>query len=118
MLTGKPESTKATESEDRWKVQTLDLVGLLLHDEPVAYISDHLPSMDELRTASTRPLDKFETLGLIALRHGKDLFISRDGESLRMRGGISSTKQCVVCHGGKRADLLGAFSYTLRRIEN
>jgi hypothetical protein len=115
MLTGKPQSTKVTESKDRWKVQTLDLVGLLLHDEPVAYVSDHLPSMDKLRSAATRPLDKFETLGLIAVRKGKDLFISRDGESLRMLGGISSTKQCVACHGGERGDLLGAFSYTLGR---
>jgi hypothetical protein len=115
MLTGKPESTEVTESTDRWKVQTLDLVGLHLHDEPVAYVSDHLPSMDELRSAATRPLDKFETLGLIAVRHGEDLFISRDGENLRMLGGISSTKQCVVCHGGERGDLLGAFSYTLGR---
>ena len=42
-----------------------------------AYVSDHLPSMDELRSATTRPLDNFETLGLIALCQGEDLFISR-----------------------------------------
>jgi hypothetical protein len=24
-------------------------------------------------------------------------------------------KQCVSCHGGERGDLLGAFSYSLRR---
>jgi hypothetical protein len=110
-----PESTKISEPKDRWKVQTLDLVGLLMHDDPVAYVSNHLPSMDELRDAPVRPLDKFETLGLIALRQGEDLFISRDGTRLRMLGGISSMKQCVACHGGQRGDLLGAFSYTLSR---
>jgi hypothetical protein len=114
MHTPTPESTEVSEPKARWKVQTLDLVGLLRHDEPVVYVSDHLPSMDELRGAATRPVDKFETLGLIALRHGEDLFVSRDGESLRMLGAISSTKQCVACHGGERGDLLGAFSYTLR----
>jgi hypothetical protein len=110
-----PESTKICELKDRWKVQTLDLVGLLMHGDPVAYVSDHLPSMDELRDAPVRPLDKFETLGLIALRQGEELFISRDGASLRMLGGISSTKQCIGCHGGERGDLLGAFSYALER---
>jgi hypothetical protein len=110
-----PESTNASEREDPWKVQTLDLVGLLLHDEPVVYVSDNLPSMDELKDAATRPLDKFETLGLIALHQGEDLFISRDGKNLRMLGGISSTKQCAACHGGERWALLGAFFYTLER---
>jgi hypothetical protein len=99
----------------RWKVRTLDLVGLLLHDEPVVYVSDHLPRMDELRAAPTRLLDKFETLGLASMRRGEDLFITRDGEGIRMLGGLHSTKQCVACHGGKRGDLLGAFSYTLQR---
>jgi hypothetical protein len=115
MQTSRPESTKISEPKDRWRVQTLDLVGLLMHDNPVAYVSDRLPSMDELRDAHVRPLDKFETLGLIALRQGEDLFISRDGTRLRMLGGISSMKQCVACHGGQRGDLLGAFSYTLSR---
>jgi len=99
----------------RWKVRTLDLMGLLLHDPPIVYVSDHLPRMDELRAAPTRPLDKFETLGLAALRQGEDLLITRDGEGIRMLGGLYSTKQCVACHGGQRGDLLGAFSYTLQR---
>ncbi len=110
-----PDATKGSNREDRWKLQTLDLVGLLLHDEPVVYVSDNLPSMDELKGAATRPLDKFETLGLIAIRQGENLFIAHDGKSLRTLGGISSTKQCVACHGCQRGDLFGAFSYTLRR---
>ena len=100
-----------------WKVQTLDLVGLLLEDEPRVYVSAHLPRMDALRSAPTRPLDKFEAVGLIAIRGGDDLVIARDGEIPRMLGAIRNARQCVDCHGGERGDLLGAFTYTFRCVE-
>jgi hypothetical protein len=99
---------------NRWKVQTLELVGLLLLDEPAAYVSDHLPWMDRLRGAPTRPLDRFERYALDALWRGEDLFITQGEEGVRMLGAVRSTKQCVNCHGGDGGDLLGAFSYTLR----
>ena len=48
--------------------------GPLLHDEPVVYVSDHLPAMDELRgAAETRPLDKFETSALSPCRAGRPI---------------------------------------------
>jgi hypothetical protein len=109
--------TKLTEPGTRWAVRTLDLVSLLLHEEPVAYVSEHLPAMDEARDAPTRPLDRFEGFGLAALRAGTDLFVGEDGDGLRMLGGIRSTAQCITCHGCRRGDLLGAFSYTLKRPE-
>jgi hypothetical protein len=31
-------------------------------------------------------------------------------------GAISGLKQCVACHGCAGGDLLGAFTYTLRRM--
>ncbi len=102
---------------ERWRVETVDLVGLLRHPEPLAYVSADLPRMDELRSAPTRPLDSFETAGLEQLRQGEDLVIGPAGESLRMLGSVRSAKQCVDCHGGSRGDLLGAFSYVLRRRE-
>ncbi len=95
------------------KLQTLDLVGLLLHEEPRVYVSENLPRMDELRAAPTRPLDPFESVALASLQRGEDLWIVSDSGNIRMLGAIRSTKQCVVCHGGERGDLLGAFSYTL-----
>jgi hypothetical protein len=98
----------------RWAVAAIDLVGLLRHAEPVAYVSAHLPRMDELREAPTRPLDAFEVSGLAALHRGEDLTAGRTGDQVRMLGAVRSTKQCVGCHGGERGDLLGAFSYTLR----
>ena len=96
-------------------VETVDLVSLLLHGEPVAYVSADLPRMDELREAPTRPLDAFETPALDRLRDGEDLLTTEAGTYLRMLGSIRSAKQCVQCHGGERGDLLGAFSYTLQK---
>lgn len=102
---------------DTWTVGAIDLIGLLLHPEPVGYVSANLPRMDELRDAPTRPLDPFEAEGLERLRGGKDLFVRGSDKAARMLGAVRSTKQCLVCHGGDRGDLLGAFSYTLRRGE-
>jgi hypothetical protein len=42
----------------RWQVERLELISLLKHDRPVAYFSNNLPKMDELRDAPTRPLDQ------------------------------------------------------------
>jgi hypothetical protein len=106
--------SRVPDSKNRWKVQSLELVSLLLHDEPEVYVSDHLPRMDRLHRVSTRPPDRFERFGLDALRQGEDIFISQVEEGVRMLGGVRSVSQCLACHGGERGDLLGAFSYTLR----
>jgi hypothetical protein len=109
--------SKVPDPADTWTVGTIDLIGLLLHPEPVAYVSANLPRMDELRDAPTRPLDPFEVEGLERLRGGKDLFVRGSDRQARMLGAVRATKQCLACHGGDRGDLLGAFSYTLRRGE-
>ncbi len=98
----------------QWKVQTLELVSLLLHDEPEVYESSHLPRMDRVHSLPTRPLDRFESYGLDALRRGEDLIATQGDEGVRMLGAVRSFKQCLPCHGGERGALLGAFSYTLR----
>jgi hypothetical protein len=97
-----------------WTVDRLELVGLVLHDQPVAYVSPSLPKMDDLREAPTRDLDGFEAVGLEALLRGDQLFVSLVPPALRMLGAVRNVKQCIDCHGGERGDLLGAFSYTLR----
>ena len=96
-----------------WSVANVELVGLLLHPQPVAYVSPHLPNMEELRKAPTRPLDRFESAGLESIRNGEDLFVAETPSGVRMIGAIRSTKQCLKCHEGNRGDLLGAFSYRL-----
>jgi len=94
-----------------WSVGAVELVGLLLHPEPVAYISDQLPQMEDLRHAPTRKLDDFELKGLESLVRGEDLYAGNTATGLRMLGAVRATKQCVQCHACERGELLGAFSY-------
>jgi hypothetical protein len=105
--------SKVPEPVGGLRVATVELIGWL-HGEPAVYVSENLPSMKELRGVPTRPLDPFEEEGLAELRRGKDLFTREADGSLRMLGAIRATKQCLDCHGGRRGDLLGAFSYVLR----
>jgi hypothetical protein len=100
-----------------WKLQTLDLVGMVVHDEPVAYISEHLPRMEELRQAPTRSLDPFEQKALIDLRRGKNLYVCTSPDGLRVLGALRCARQCADCHGAQQGDLLGAFSYSFTSSE-
>jgi hypothetical protein len=109
--------SKQPEPVELWKLQTLNLVGLVMYDKPVAYVSDNLPRMDELREAPTRSLDPFELRGLAALRGGEDLFARQTPDGLRMLGALRCAQQCADCHGATRGHLLGAFSYTFARGE-
>lgn len=94
-------------------VRRVELVGLLVHEEPVVYVSSNLPRMEELRIAPTRPLDEFEKKALASMDTGGDMLVGSTSEGLRMVGSIRSAKNCAKCHGGEVGDLLGAFSYTL-----
>ena len=69
-----------------WKLQSLELMGLVLHPEPVIYVSDRLPRMDQLNGISTRSLDLFESEGLGRIRSGEDLYVREWPESMRMIG--------------------------------
>jgi hypothetical protein len=109
-----PHHFSSVPTTQKAKVETIDLVSLLLHQPAVAYVSKNLPRMEELVEAPTRPLDDFEALGLTKLEKGQDLFIYGAKDAIRMLGGIRAAKQCVTCHGCQRGDLLGAFSYTLK----
>jgi hypothetical protein len=108
--------SRTPELASRWKVRNLELVSLILHDPPEVYVSDHLPQMDAMHDTPTRPPDRFELFGLDTLKQGEDLFIAEDGAGLRMMGAIRGVKPCIACHGGRRGDLLGAFSYSLQPV--
>jgi hypothetical protein len=84
-----------------------------LHEKPVAYVSEHLPRMEELRPAPTRPLNAFESEGLSVLQLGEDLFVRDQGSERRMLGALRAARPCLSCHEGERGALLGAFSYRL-----
>jgi hypothetical protein len=109
--------SKSPGGADDWSLQTLDLVGLLMHDKPVAYVSENLPRMDQLKTAPTRDLDPFEAAGIAALRGGEDIYARQNATTLRMLGAIRAVEQCTTCHACDRGELLGAFSYTLGRAK-
>lgn len=102
--------------KERWALQRLELVSILKHDKPMIYVSEELPRMESLKKIKTRDLNDFETNGLTALTKGEDLTAEATTNRLLMFGSIRAVKQCVACHETvKEGDLLGAFSYELRR---
>src|SRR5262249_3433289 len=96
-----------------WKVVRLELVSLLKHDMPVAYVSKNLPQMDELRDALIRPLDPFEKQSLDRLRSDEDVLIDETPDRIRMVGSLRAAKSCLECHAVRRGELLGALTYEL-----
>ena len=107
--------SKVPESKGPWDVARVELIGLVVHDKPVVYVSQHLPRMDELRGSPTRQPDEFEATALEVLRKGEDLHARGTEKAARMVGAIRAARQCTTCHGCERGELLGAFSYGLRR---
>lgn len=107
--------SKYPDAPKTWDVKRIDLVSLLLHDEPVVYVSNDLPRMADVGKLATRELDTFEKDGLAAIRKGDDLYIRGDQDKVRVVGAMRNFDQCIKCHGGKGGELLGAFSYVLVR---
>lgn len=99
-----------------WPVQRVELIGMLTNENPVVYLTDKMPSMEQIRQGRTRSLDSFEESGLPFLRDGDDYFILSNGGVVRMLGALRATKVCQQCHEAEMGDLLGAFSYTLRSM--
>ncbi len=98
-----------------WQVVRLELVSLLKHKVPVAYLSKNLPRMEELKNAETRPLTEFETQALAQLRSQEDLITDQQPNVIRMVGALRAGKDCTACHSVSRGELLGAFTYELHR---
>lgn len=98
-----------------WQISRLELVSLLKFAEPRVYLSEHLPRMEELRNAETRPVDEFEQRALQHLRDGEDIVVDQQLNTIRMVGAVRAAKQCLDCHSVRRGELLGAFSYLLDR---
>jgi hypothetical protein len=96
-----------------WQIVRLELVSLLKHEEPAAYVSKNLPQMDELTDAPTRPLDAFEQRAVARLRSDEDVVIDDSVDRIRMVGSLRAAKNCLDCHSVKRGDLLGVFTYEL-----
>jgi hypothetical protein len=101
--------------KEKWLVQRIELVSLLKHEQPVAYVSKHLPRMDELRKAETRPLDGFEMTALASLKKGETIVSDASVNRMYLLGAVRAATQCLDCHSVERGTLLGAFSYELVR---
>jgi hypothetical protein len=48
-------------------------------------------------------------------RRDDDVVVKKDGDNYGMLGSLRAAKQCLECHSVERGELLGAFSYLLRR---
>jgi hypothetical protein len=103
----------ASGDSQRWVVQRLELVGLLSHDRPVVYVTEHLPDLEELGDAAVRELDEFEQDALRQLRTERDIVTADHGSSIRMLGAVRASQSCLECHQVQRGELLGAFSYVM-----
>jgi hypothetical protein len=98
-----------------WHVTRLELVSLLTNDKPQVYVSNRLPKMTALARAKVRDLSEFEEQSLKTLQAGDELAADATLNRIRMLGAVRASKQCLECHDARRGDLLGAFSYELRR---
>jgi hypothetical protein len=101
--------------QDRWLINRLELVSLLRYDKPAVYASDDLPRMQDIGKRKTRPLSNFEEFALQSLAKGQDLVAEAKTNRIVMMGSIRAANECLKCHDVKRGDLLGSFSYELRR---
>ena len=110
-----PKPGEDPEKAEKWLMRSLELVSLLKHDKPAVYVSDHLPRMDDLKAAKTRPLSDFEAKSLEKLRGGEEFVADATANRIVMLGAVRASKQCLECHYVQRGELLGAFSYDLLR---
>jgi hypothetical protein len=97
-----------------WKVERLELIGLLSHDRPLVYVSEQLPNLEELGDAALRELDDFERGALEQLRAARDVVSAEYASHIRLVGALRAGQSCLECHQVERGDLLGAFSYVIR----
>lgn len=109
--------TKQPLGDPPYRLARLELVSLLKHQQPVVYVSENLPNMDELRDVPTRPVTAFEGAALARLRRVEDLVTEDAGNQLKMLGAIRASETCLKCHRVRRGELLGAFRYELVPVD-
>ena len=99
------------------RVDGLQLISLLEHDDPVAYVTEGITNKKLIQTANTRPLSEFEKSSLERLQAGEEMAFDAHASQPVVVGAVRARKQCLSCHDAKVGDLLGAFSYRLSKIE-
>lgn len=105
----------------KWELVELQLLSLERFDQPVAYVLDNLPRMDQLNSDNvpTRPLDEFELQALEKLRAGERIVVQTETkqselDQMRMLGSLPNRSICMQCHSGDKTKLLGAFTYRFK----
>ena len=107
------------EDEPEWIVTKLELISLHRFGKPMAYVSETLPRMDQLSSSNVprRPLDDFERRHLAEIWNSdNDIIVDESRQPTRMLGAIRAVNECLACHFGNRGEVLGAFSYELRKL--
>ena len=108
---------KAMKAPVNWKLNRIQLVSLLLHEDPSVYVTDKLPDMESLsgEDAPTRKLDPFESEGLAKLKSGQEIHVHASLNRIKMLGAIRAGEKCLQCHSVEKDAMLGAFSYEFLR---
>lgn len=101
-------------------VEKVELIGLVKHPAPTAYLTFSTPPQKRLLTneqvtafIKTRALTTFETNALVELRNGRNEIVGAANGAPAILGGVRARKDCLKCHDGKAGNLLGALSYTM-----
>jgi hypothetical protein len=104
---------------ERYTIQRLELVGLLKRAAPVVYVPMRHNVRFDPADFKSRSLTPFETRALAELREGRHI-VSAAGDgpgTIEVVGALRGDGSCLKCHTDQReGDLLGAFSYSLRRV--
>ena len=99
--------SKWPDAPKRWDVKRIDLVSLLLNEEPVVYVSNDLPRMADVGKLATRELDTFEKDGLTAIRKGDPAALDLAADQLHHDFGIGFRFKGAAIGDQFVADLLG-----------
>ena len=103
---------------EQYSLERIELIGLLQHPQPVVYTPSYHTSRPDPAQQS-RALTSFEARALAGFRTGRDIAVDSDNENgviAACVGAVRATATCLRCHDDAKAgDLLGAFSYGLKR---
>lgn len=104
-------------ADEVWNVESPDLIGLAFRAEPLVFKYGWQMEVYLARPANiSRQLDVFEKVSLAALKKGGLIEIANGTDEIRMVGAIRTQAKCVQCHKD-HGDVLGAFTYVLRRAQ-
>jgi hypothetical protein len=103
----------------RYSIERLELVGLQSGPKPIVYAALRHKLPFDRTDFQSRQLSSFEQRALDRLRKGRTVERSRgvDPDTVEVMGALRGDGTCLKCHKNtKEGELLGAFTYRLRRI--